>query len=79
MDNVVSIIDVFAIKEIAKLLQLSKNDAQAFHGSLKNGKTLAEALREIGISSGFEIDMKIWPRLRAWRNHYFPNNVKYKI
>ena len=77
-DNVIDITSVLAINEIGELLELSKDEAQNFFTSLKSGSTLAEALREIGILSASEIGLDRWPKLRKWRDIYFPNNVKIK-
>jgi hypothetical protein len=76
--NVIDITDMLAINKIGDLLELSKDEAESFFTLLKSGKTLAEALREIGIRSASEIGLDRWPKLRKWRDTYFPDNVKIK-
>ena len=77
--NVIDITDMLAINKIGELLELSKDEAESFFTLLKSGKTLAEALREIGITSASEIGLDRWPKLRKWRDAYFPDNVKIKL
>jgi hypothetical protein len=79
MENVIDITGILAIKEIQELLELSNPHAGTFYMGLVYGDTLAEALRKIGIISARQIDLETWPKLRAWRDRYFPDNVKYKI
>ncbi len=78
MDNVINLTDQIAIVEVKRLLDLTRSEANNFFESLKSGKTMAESLRVIGIKSASEIGLDLWPSLRAWRNKYFPNNVKIK-
>jgi len=78
INNVIDITEILAIKEIGEILELSKDEAESFFTLLKSGKTLAEALREIGIRSASEIGLDRWPKLRKWRDTYFPDNVKIK-
>ena len=78
-DNVIDISEILALNEIGRLLDLSKKEAESFFTSLKSGSTLAEALREIGIMSASEIALDKWPKLRKWRDVYFPDNIKVKL
>ena len=77
MNNVIDIAEIFAKREIACLLDLTKDEAVMFYDSMKAGKTLAETLREIGVIYRFQVED--WHKLRGWRDTYFPDNVKYKI
>ena len=77
--KVIDISDFLAIKEIASLLDLPKDQAKLFFYSLKGGKTLAEALREIDIKSASQISLEIWPDLRSWRDRNFPESKKISI
>ena len=77
-DNVIDITGILAIKEIQDILELSRSEAISIYTNLIAGSTLAEALREIGISSASEIGLETWPALRTWRTKYFPDNTKFK-
>ena len=78
MNKIIDITDILAIREVGEILELSKNEARSFFILLKSGNTLAESLRAIGVYSASEVGLQVWPSLRAWRNRYFPNNVKVK-
>ena len=78
MSNVIDISDILEIKEVRELLELSESHATIFFCSLKAGGTLAEALREIEITSASQIHLDIWPDLRSWRDRNFPLSVKVK-
>jgi hypothetical protein len=78
-DNVVYITGILAAREIRDLLNISESEAMGFYVSLVTGCTLAQSLRKIGIKSAKQIDLETWPKLRAWRDKYFPDNVKFKI
>ena len=75
-DNVINIIDLLAAREIENLLELRIDQATDFVFLLKSGKTLAAALRGIHIASASEISLEVWPKLRNWRDRYFPKNKK---
>ena len=75
-ENVIDINELLAVRELADLLELSQPQAVVFFSSLKNGNSLAKALREIGVTSVSQIGLDIWPDLRSWRDRNFPLSKK---
>jgi len=73
--KVVSLIKHKQLKELEEILEnthLSSSDISALLDTLYEGKTLAAALRVIGITSAYQIPEPIWVLLRPWRNEHFP-------
>ena len=73
--QVVSLIKYKQLKELEEILEettLSSSDASLILETLHQGKTLATALRSIGVTSPYELPESVWVQLRPWRNEHFP-------
>ena len=72
------VIDLNKYKQYQELLTILEDthitplQAATLHRELLEGKTLATALRTIGITSSYEIPERVWVQLRPWRNEHFP-------
>ena len=63
------------LKELTEILEettLSSSDITSLLDTLHEGKTLATALRSIGITSPYDLPESVWVQLRPWRNQHFP-------
>ena len=73
--QVVSLKKYKQLKELEEILEettLTSSDASLLLDTLHEGKTLATALRTVGITSPYEIPERVWVKLRPWRNEHFP-------
>ena len=72
------VIDLETYKQYQELLviledtSVSPLQATILHRELLEGKTLATALRSIGLRSAYELPQPVLNRLHAFRNTYFP-------
>ena len=73
--QVVSLQKYKQLKELTKILEettLTSSDITLLLDTLHEGKTLATALRTIGLRSAYQIPEPVWKELRSFRNHHFP-------
>ena len=73
--KVVSLKKYKQLKELEEILEpthLTSSEISTLLDTLYEGKTLATALRTVGITSPYEIPERVWVQLRPWRNEHFP-------
>ena len=73
--KVVSLKKYKQLKELEEILEntlLSSSDISALLETLYEGKTLATALRSVGVLSPYQLPESVWVQLRPWRNQHFP-------
>ena len=73
------VIDLETYKQFKELLTILEDTSitplqtTILHRELLEGKTLATALRSIGLTSAYQIPQEALERLRSFRSQYFPD------
>ena len=73
--EVVSLKKYKLLKELEEILEettLTSSDTLSLLDSLLEGKSLAAALRLVGITSAYQIPERVWVQLHPWRNKACP-------
>ena len=71
--KVINLEEYIATKKIQEILDISKTEALGIIKNIKDSKSLAYCLREIGFKSVNQISYEKWEDLRKWRDNYFEN------
>ena len=73
------VIDLNKYRQLQELLSILEDthitplQATILHRELLEGKTLATALRTIGLRSAYELPSEVLVRLRSFRSQHFPD------
>ena len=73
------VIDLNKYKQLQELLTILEDTSVSplkttiLHRELLEGKTLATALRSIGLTSAYQLSPEVLERLRSFRSQYFPD------
>ncbi len=71
MGDIVSFRKYLALKELEMILPLEAPELELFVDTLEEGKSLAKALKAIGLKSAYEIPQEIWEHLRPWHKKFY--------